>query len=119
MLDAVKLSFLCVDLGTFLIAHAVEFAMEFFAKSFKEVWCHQTMAQSAEDDFFKGIEADVEPILAGPAIAGGGTTEQIGADFDIARSALAAFGEAGDQEARALPCPKRFLMNIRARVALK
>ena len=45
--------------------------MEFLAEDLEEFGLHQSVAQAVKDVF----ETDVEPVAAGPAIAGGGATK--------------------------------------------
>src|SRR5437762_1304491 len=77
------------------------------------------MPQAIEYHLFQRVEADVEAVAAGTAVARGGTAEQIGADFDVAGPAFAALGQPGDQEARPLARPERLVVQIRPCVTLE
>jgi hypothetical protein len=46
--------------------------VKFLAEGLEQVRAHQAIAQAVEDHCLEGIEADIEPIGAGSAIARGG-----------------------------------------------
>jgi hypothetical protein len=59
----------------FVHAVTVYLATEFLSERFEQVWRHQSAAQSVEDHRLQSINADIETVTAGAAIARGRTTK--------------------------------------------
>jgi hypothetical protein len=65
------------------------------------------------------VKANVKPVAAGATVARRGAVEEPSVDLDVAGPAGAAFGQHGDQEARALLRPVRSFAEIRPGVIFK
>ena len=87
--------------GALVDPQPIYLTTELLAKDLEQFGLHQLGAQTRKNDLLERLDTNVEMTAAGPTIAGGGAAEQVGADLDIARIALAALAEAGYQEARA------------------
>jgi hypothetical protein len=81
--------------------------MELLAEFLGQVGRHEAVAEPIEDLGLENVDADVEAIVAGTLVPGGGTAEQVLADLDVAGPAAAALGDAGDREAWSLLRPER------------
>ncbi len=95
------------SLSIALAPKPISLAVELRAELPEEFGHHQPLPRAVEDRSLENVDPDVETVIAGAAIAHGGTAEQMFADLHVAGPAGATFGKAGNKKTWPLPFPER------------